>query len=116
MAHAAAALRYAFVASLDEFLYFDCDWTLIMDRSSLAAHPAWNAAPRNKAAPTLPRVDRRLLEPLQHPALGASRRQPKELRIIPGNTPLSDGFPMCRDTSSPSTSRKSVVSARSRPS
>ncbi len=39
MAHAAAALHYAFVASPDEFLYFDCDWTLIMDRSSLAAHP-----------------------------------------------------------------------------
>jgi hypothetical protein len=44
MAHAAAAfgkiaLHYAFISSPDEFLCFDCDWTLIMDRSSLAAHP-----------------------------------------------------------------------------
>src|ERR1035441_4182224 len=34
----------------------------------------------------------------------------------PGNTAFHDALPMCRDTSSPSTSRKSVVTARSRPS
>jgi SAM-dependent methyltransferase len=44
MAHAAAtfgkiALHYAFTAPPDEFLCFDCDWALIMDRSTLAAHP-----------------------------------------------------------------------------
>jgi hypothetical protein len=44
MAHAAAAfgkiaLHYAFTSSPDEFLCFDCDWDLIMDRSTLAAHP-----------------------------------------------------------------------------
>jgi hypothetical protein len=44
MAHAAAAfgkiaLHYAFVAPPEEFTCFDCDWTLIMDRSILAAHP-----------------------------------------------------------------------------
>jgi hypothetical protein len=43
MAHAAAAfgkiaLHYAFVAPPEEFTCFDCDWTLIMDRSALAAH------------------------------------------------------------------------------
>jgi hypothetical protein len=44
MAHAAAAfgkiaLHYAFVAPPEEFICFDCDWALIMDRSTLAAHP-----------------------------------------------------------------------------
>jgi hypothetical protein len=44
MAHAAAAfgkiaMHYSFVAPPEEFICFDCDWTLIMDRSTLAAHP-----------------------------------------------------------------------------
>ena len=67
MAHAAAkfgkiALHYAFISSPDEFLCFDCDWTLIMDRSSLA----WAPRPgtrrrRTKAALEFPYVDGRLL-------------------------------------------------------
>jgi SAM-dependent methyltransferase len=49
MAQAAAAfgkiaLHYAFVAPPEEFICFDCDWTLIMDRSTLAAHPGLERA------------------------------------------------------------------------
>jgi hypothetical protein len=44
MARAAAAygkiaLHYSYEATDGDFLCFDCDWTLVMDRSTLAAHP-----------------------------------------------------------------------------
>jgi hypothetical protein len=38
------ALHYAFTAPPDEFLCFDCDWVLVMDRSTLAAHPGLERA------------------------------------------------------------------------
>src|ERR1035437_3697892 len=42
--------------------------------------------------------------------------RPRNLGSYPGNTPFNVGLPMWRETSSPRTSRKSVVNARSRPS
>jgi SAM-dependent methyltransferase len=33
------ALHYAYIAPPDGFLCFDCDWDLVMDRSTLLAHP-----------------------------------------------------------------------------
>ena len=42
--------------------------------------------------------------------------RPSALGSYPGKTVFNDGLPRWRETSSPRTSRKSVVSARSRPS
>jgi len=41
---------------------------------------------------------------------------PRNFGRYPGNTPCNDGFPLWRLTSSPKTSRKSLVRNRSRPS